>query len=144
MAKHHPRRSYTTSRAGEVLGGIRPTSLATALYRNGHYCGIKPFKLPNGRLLWPADEIDALAAGAGAGNAPDVGARLADGRRRASARRIEAGVEKEDDSAGRRRRRSKECRGKQRGFIMFRVITSLAAAASAIVCLASSALRVLQ
>ena len=24
---------------------------------NGHYLGIKPFKLPNGRLLWPRDEV---------------------------------------------------------------------------------------
>jgi len=25
---------------------------------NGHYLGLKPFKLPNGRLLWP--KVEAL------------------------------------------------------------------------------------
>jgi hypothetical protein len=24
---------------------------------NGHYLGIKPLKLPNGRLLWPKTEV---------------------------------------------------------------------------------------
>lgn len=92
MHKNPYPRSYSTRRTGEVLGGIQSGSLATALYRNGHYCGITPVKLPNGRLLWPADEVDALAAGVRAGEAPDLGARLAAGRREASARRAEAVV----------------------------------------------------
>ena len=77
-------RNYSSTRAATVLG-MRATSLSTALYRNGHYCGIRPARLPNGRLLWPADEIDALASGARGDEAPDAGARLAAGRNRTSA-----------------------------------------------------------
>jgi hypothetical protein len=80
----HPR-SYNTQRTAAVLGGILPASISTALCRNGHYCGVVPVRLPNGRLLWPADEIDALASGARAVEAPDVGARLAAARAQALA-----------------------------------------------------------
>ncbi|MCK0510792.1 DNA-binding protein [Aromatoleum buckelii] len=41
----------------------KPASIRTAVWRNGHFCGIKPFKLPNGRLLWPADAVARLTAG---------------------------------------------------------------------------------
>jgi hypothetical protein len=34
-----------------------PQSIRAALCRNGHFCGLKPVKLPNGKLLW-----DAVAA----------------------------------------------------------------------------------
>lgn len=27
----------------------------------GAYCGVRPLKLPNGRLLWPDDTIEQLA-----------------------------------------------------------------------------------
>lgn len=30
---------------------------------HGHYLGVKPIKLPNRRLAWPADQIAAIAAG---------------------------------------------------------------------------------
>ena len=62
-------RNYSSTRAATVLG-IRAPSLSTALYRNGHYCGIRPARLPNGRLLWPADQIDQLASGARADESP--------------------------------------------------------------------------
>lgn len=97
MDKQDPQRSYTTRRTGEALGGILPASLVTALYRNGHYCGIKPVKLPNGRLLWPADEVDSLAAGSSADAAPDLGGRLAAGRQEACARRADMAVAHERD-----------------------------------------------
>lgn len=82
MQQHQHPRSYNTRRAAAALGGILPSSLATALYRNGHYCGVVPTRLPNGRLLWPADKIDALAAGEHADEAPDMGTRLAAARKR--------------------------------------------------------------
>jgi hypothetical protein len=41
----------------------KPASIRTAVWRNGHFCGIKPIKLPNGRLLWPADAAARLIAG---------------------------------------------------------------------------------
>ncbi len=77
-------RNYSSVRAATVLG-MQAKSLSVALYRNGHYCGVRPARLPNGRLLWPADEIDALASGVRGDEAPDAGARLAAGRNRASA-----------------------------------------------------------
>lgn len=43
--------------------GLKPQSLRAAICRAGHYYGIRPAKLPNGRLLWPADAIERLAAG---------------------------------------------------------------------------------
>lgn len=42
--------------------GYRPASIRTAVWRNGHFNGIKPIKLPNGRLLWPADAVERLTA----------------------------------------------------------------------------------
>lgn len=35
---------------------VKPTSIRSAYCRNGHYYGLKPTKLPNGRLLWPQPE----------------------------------------------------------------------------------------
>lgn len=43
--------------------GYKPASIRTAVWRNGHFQGIKPFRLPNGRLLWPADAVERLTAG---------------------------------------------------------------------------------
>jgi len=84
MQQNQPPRSYSTARAGLVLG-MQAASLSTSLWRNGHYCGVTPARLPNGRLLWPADQIDALAAGARSSEAPDTGARLAAARNQAAA-----------------------------------------------------------
>lgn len=76
---HRSTKNHTTKTAAAILG-IKPGSMATAVYRKGGYCGITPAKLPNGRLLWPADEIDALASGARAHEAPHTGERLAAAR----------------------------------------------------------------
>lgn len=32
---------------------VKPESIRHALCIRGHYCGLKPRRLPNGRLLWP-------------------------------------------------------------------------------------------
>ncbi len=45
--------------------GYKPASIRTAVWRSGHFNGIKPVKLPNGRLLWPADAVARLTAGEG-------------------------------------------------------------------------------
>lgn len=42
------------------LINYKPSSIRTAVWRHGHFNGIQPIKLPNGRLLWPADQIDKL------------------------------------------------------------------------------------
>lgn len=40
---------------------LKPQSLRAALCRDGHYFGLRPRKLPNGRLLWPADAVERLS-----------------------------------------------------------------------------------
>jgi len=55
----------TTETLSLKLGGRpRPQSIRAALCRNGHWCGLRPTKLPNGMLGWPDDSIERLLAGA--------------------------------------------------------------------------------
>ena len=51
----------STERMAEVLG-MRPASIRAGLCRNkgAHYMGLRPIKLPNRRLLWPADDVEHL------------------------------------------------------------------------------------
>ena len=42
---------------------IRPQTLRAALCRDGHYFGIRPLKLPNRMLAWPAEGIERLLSG---------------------------------------------------------------------------------
>lgn len=52
----------TTEEAATLLGAAKQTPRAS-LCRHGHWLGMRPTKLPNGRLLWPAAEIERLLAG---------------------------------------------------------------------------------
>ncbi len=49
----------TTEDLANGLGG-KPGSIRVRLCETGSYYGIKPHKLPNGRLLWPADSVQQL------------------------------------------------------------------------------------
>jgi hypothetical protein len=40
--------------------GIKPQSVRVRLCRTGSYFGIKPLKLPNGRLMWPGDARERM------------------------------------------------------------------------------------
>ncbi len=42
-----------------------PQTPRASLCRLGHWMGMRPVKLPNGRLLWDAAEVDRLASGEG-------------------------------------------------------------------------------
>lgn len=42
---------------------VVPQTARAALCRNGHYLGLRPVKLPNGKLLWDAAEVERLTAG---------------------------------------------------------------------------------
>lgn len=57
-----PSRVYSTKEAAGKLRN-RPATWVRNLCINGHFCGVRPVKLPNGRLLWPADQVDALVTG---------------------------------------------------------------------------------
>ena len=41
---------------------LKPQSLRAALCRDGHYFGLRPRKMPNGRLLWPSDAVERLTS----------------------------------------------------------------------------------
>lgn len=52
-------RVYTTAEAAAVTRH-QPQTYRREYCVKGHFNGVKPAKLPSGRLLWPADAIDAL------------------------------------------------------------------------------------
>lgn len=43
--------------------GIKPSSMRTRLCKVGHYFGLRPRKLANGRLLWPSNSVELLLKG---------------------------------------------------------------------------------
>ena len=49
----------------EMAGLLRivPQTARAGLCRNGHYLGMRPVKLPNGKLLWDASEVEQLISG---------------------------------------------------------------------------------
>jgi hypothetical protein len=53
---------FTTEGLAEATGH-KPQTLRAAYCKNSHWCGLRPSKLPNGRLLWPADAIERLTTG---------------------------------------------------------------------------------
>lgn len=55
-------RRYTTSEAAAVVR-FQPQTLRRALCVDGSFKNVRPVKLEGGRLLWPADQIDALVSG---------------------------------------------------------------------------------
>jgi hypothetical protein len=42
---------------------VAPQTPRASLHRLGHWMGMRPVKLPNGRLLWDAAEVERLASG---------------------------------------------------------------------------------
>jgi hypothetical protein len=56
--KTTPRRVPTNTIADMLC--VRPASIRRAYCVHGHYMGMKPVKLPNGRLLWPEDQADKI------------------------------------------------------------------------------------
>jgi hypothetical protein len=56
--------NLTTEQFAEALQG-KPSTIRTRLCKTGSYYGIKPVKLPSGRLLWPAADVEALISGKG-------------------------------------------------------------------------------
>ena len=53
---------YSTEVVAEHLN-IKPQTIRAALCRDGHYLGLRPVKLPNRRLLWDANALEALLSG---------------------------------------------------------------------------------
>ncbi|MBT9520014.1 MAG: DNA-binding protein [Dechloromonas sp.] len=55
-------KKLTTNELAAVLR-VSPQTPIAALSRAGHYLGLRPCKLRNGRLLWDADEVSRLLNG---------------------------------------------------------------------------------
>jgi hypothetical protein len=62
--RHNPALTtqISTEQFAELIHG-KPCTIRTRLCKTGSYYGIKPIKLPSGRLLWPADAVQALING---------------------------------------------------------------------------------
>ena len=43
--------------------GAQPQTARASFCRHGHWMGMVPVKLPNGRLLWDAAEVERLLSG---------------------------------------------------------------------------------
>ncbi|HDR9064377.1 TPA: DNA-binding protein [Burkholderia vietnamiensis] len=56
------RRPITTEELAALLS-IRPQSIRKRYCQTGAYFSLRPVKMPNGRLMWPADALDKLAEG---------------------------------------------------------------------------------
>ena len=60
-----PGAKITTEEGAERMRN-QPQTWRAGYCRNGHYLGMVPVKLPNGRLLWDAAEVERLTSGKGA------------------------------------------------------------------------------
>lgn len=58
----HAGAKLSTEEAAAKLRAAPQTPRAS-LCRLGHWMGMRPVKLPNGRLLWDAAEVERLASG---------------------------------------------------------------------------------
>lgn len=56
------RRPITTEELA-VLLSIRPQSIRKRFCQTGGYFNLRPIKMPNGRLMWPADALEQLSRG---------------------------------------------------------------------------------
>ena len=54
--------SLSTKKVAEALN-VEDQTPRASLCRHGHWMGMVPVKLPNGRLLWSAAEVARLLAG---------------------------------------------------------------------------------
>jgi hypothetical protein len=52
----------STAQLADAING-QPSTIRTRLCKTGSFYGIKPIKLPSGRLLWPADAVQSLLNG---------------------------------------------------------------------------------
>lgn len=50
---------FSTEQLAQILH-LKPQSLRAAICRDGHYFGLVPRKMPNGRLIWPSDALERL------------------------------------------------------------------------------------
>jgi len=59
MTSKHLQPGIVTADLARAVG-ITPEGIRVRLCKTGSYWGLVPSRLPNGRLLWPADSIERL------------------------------------------------------------------------------------
>ncbi|MGW8157401.1 MAG: monooxygenase [Desulfoprunum sp.] len=57
-----PPKQYISTNDIAARFGVKGDTVRRNLCTQGHFLGLKPLKLPNGRLLWPAVSPDQIAA----------------------------------------------------------------------------------
>lgn len=57
-------RGISTKQLAERAGGLSADGIRVRLCKTGSYFGVRPKRLPNGRLLWPEDTLERLLAAA--------------------------------------------------------------------------------
>lgn len=57
------RKRYVTTREAAQILCVLPDTLRRSLCVKGHYQGLRPVRLGNKRLLWPAQDLAAMLAG---------------------------------------------------------------------------------
>ena len=55
-------KSFSTEQLAQLLH-VKDGTIRRGLCLNGHYMGIKPVKLPNGRLIWPEEPVMEILKG---------------------------------------------------------------------------------
>lgn len=55
-------RRLTTEDLAQALA-LQPQSIRKRFSQTGQYFGLRPDKMPNGRLMWPSDAVDQLTNG---------------------------------------------------------------------------------
>lgn len=56
----NPHRSYITTEELAAALNVEPETIHKGRSKNGHYCGVRPTKLPNRRLAWPLDAVTRI------------------------------------------------------------------------------------
>ena len=55
-------RRLTTEDLAQALA-LQPQSIRKRFSQTGQYFGVRPDKMPNGRLMWPTDAVEQLTSG---------------------------------------------------------------------------------
>jgi len=55
-------KKFSTEQLAELLK-VKAGTIRRGLCVNGHYMLMRPVKLPNGRLIWPAEPVEKLLSG---------------------------------------------------------------------------------
>lgn len=56
----NPHRQFLTTEEFAAALGIAPQTIRKGYSADGHYCDVRPTKLPNRRLAWPTDAVDSI------------------------------------------------------------------------------------